>query len=82
MNRKLENTFFLVCFFFISVLAETEETVEGEDEPLLGLLDYLLLLAIAGIGYWWFFMRDNESDKIPEVSPSYRKLLKINYHWL
>jgi len=66
MNRKVENTLFLVCFFWMSVMAETEEAVEGEDEPLLGLLDYLLLLAIAVIGYWWFFMRDNESDKIPE----------------
>ena len=65
----------------MSVLAETEEAVEGEDEPLLGLLDYLLLLAIAAIGYWWFFMRDNESDKIPEVSPLYRKLVIITSHW-
>ena len=58
--------------FFISVLAEAEEvTTEEEPEAMLGLLDYVLLLAIAGIGYYWFFMRDSESDKIPEVSPKY-----------
>jgi len=66
MNIKIENTFLLVCLFWGSVLAQTEEAGEGEDEPLLGLLDYLLLLAIAAIGYWWFFMRDSDSDKIPE----------------
>lgn len=68
MNRKIENILLIFCSFLISALAETDEAaVEGEEEePLLGLLDYVLLLAIAGIGYWWFFMRDNDSDKIPE----------------
>ena len=75
MNIKIENTFLLVCLFWGSVLAQTEEAGEGEDEPLLGLLDYLLLLAIAAIGYWWFFMRDSDSDKIPEVSPGPQKLV-------
>ena len=55
--------------FLSSVLAEAEEAVtEEEPEAMLGLLDYVLLLAIAGIGYYWFFMRDSDSDKIPEVS--------------
>ena len=67
----------LVCFFFLSVLAETEEAAsEEESEPMLGSLDYALLLAIAAIGYWWFFKRDNESDKIPEVRTS---LIEFRY---
>ena len=38
-----------------------------EEEPLLGLLDYILLALIAAACVWWFFLRDRESDKIPEV---------------
>ena len=40
---------------------------EEEEEPLLGLLDYILLALIAAACVWWFFLRDRESDKIPEV---------------
>ena len=55
--------------FFIFVLAEAEEAATDEEtEAMLGILDYVLLLAIAGIGYYWFFMRDSESDQIPEVN--------------
>ena len=39
----------------------------AEEEPLLGLLDYILLALIAAACVWWFFLRDRESDKIPEV---------------
>ena len=71
----------IVWFFSSAALAETEEAKEAvteeEDEPLLGFLDYLLLLAIAGIGYWWFFMRDNDSDKIPEVRVIFPMILPI-----
>ena len=68
--RKMKFSLLLGGLFIISVLAETEEAAtEEEPEAMLGLLDYVLLLAIAGIGYYWFFMRDSESDKIPEVSP-------------
>ena len=57
-----------LLFISASVLADTEEAAtEEETEAMLGLLDYVLLLAIAGIGYYWFFMRDSESDKIPDV---------------
>ena len=71
INRKMEYSLLLGGIFFTSVLAETEEAAtEEEPEAMLGLLDYVLLLAIAGIGYYWFFMRESESDKIPEVSPS------------
>ena len=69
MNRKMESSLLLGGIFFISVLAEAEEVAtEEEPEAMLGLLDYVLLLAIAGIGYYWFFMRDSESDQIPEVN--------------
>ena len=69
MNRKMEYSLLLGGLFLSSVLAEAEEAVtEEEPEAMLGLLDYVLLLAIAGIGYYWFFMRDSDSDKIPEVS--------------
>ena len=71
MNRKMEYSLLLAGLFFISVLGEAEEAAtEEETEAMLGLLDYVLLLAIAGIGYYWFFMRDSENDKIPEVSLS------------
>ena len=72
MNRKMEYSLLLAALSFISVVAEAEEAAtEGEtEEAMLGLLDYVLLLAIAGIGYYWFFMRESESDKIPEVSIS------------
>lgn len=67
MNRKMEYSLLLGGLFLSSVLAEAEEAVtEEEPEAMLGLLDYVLLLAIAGIGYYWFFMRDSDSDKIPE----------------
>ena len=69
MNRNIENMMLIVCTSWSYVQAEAEGVAkEEEEEPLLGLLDYVLLLAIAGIGYWWFFMRDSDSDKIPEVS--------------
>lgn len=52
-----------------SCCSEGAEGAEGaEEEPLLGLLDYLLLAAIAGVCFWWFFMRESDSDKIPEVT--------------
>jgi len=67
MIRKMEFSLLLGGLFLSSVLAETEEAAtEEEPEAMLGLLDYVLLLAIAGIGYYWFFMRDSDSDKIPE----------------
>jgi len=50
-----------------SCCSEEAEGAEGaEEEPLLGLLDYVLLAAIAGVCFWWFFMRESDSDKIPE----------------
>merc|ERR1719297_49225 len=50
-----------------SCCSEESEGAEGaEEEPLLGLLDYVLLAAIAGVCFWWFFMRESDSDKIPE----------------
>ena len=68
MNRNIENMVLIVCTSWSYVQAEAEGVAKvEEEEPLLGLLDYVLLLAIAGIGYWWFFMRDSDSDKIPEV---------------
>ena len=44
-----------------------DEAAAAEEEPLLGLLDYILLALIAAACVWWFFLRDRESDKIPEV---------------
>ena len=51
-------------------VAEEEVTKEAEteEEPLLSFLDYVLLAAIAAVCYWWFYLRDNEADKIPEVN--------------
>ena len=58
-----------VCMAHESCCSEEAEKAEGaEEEPLLGLLDYLLLAAIAGVCFWWFFMRESDSDKIPEVT--------------
>ena len=51
-----------------SCCSETAEETGAEEEPLLGLLDYVLLIAIAAVCFWWFFMRESDSDKIPEVS--------------
>lgn len=69
MNRKMDYMLLLGSLFFISHHAKAEEAAsEEETEAMLGLLDYVLLLAIAGIGYYWFFMRDSESDQIPEVN--------------
>ena len=47
--------------------AETDKDVPAEEEPLLGFLDYILLAAIAAVCFWWFYWRDRDSDKIPEV---------------
>ena len=47
---------------------EAEAAEGAEEEPLLGLLDYVLLAAIAGVCFWWFFMRESDADKIPEVT--------------
>ena len=44
-----------------------KEAETQEEEPLLSFLDYVLLAAIAAVCYWWFYLRDNEADKIPEV---------------
>ena len=44
-----------------------EEEVKPEDEALLSFLDYILLAAIGGVCFWWFYLRDSDSDKIPEV---------------
>merc|ERR1719297_426277 len=50
-----------------SCCSETDKDVPAEEEePLLGFLDYVLLAAIAAVCFWWFFLRDRESDKIPE----------------
>ena len=69
INRKMDFSLLLGGLFFNFVLAEAEEAAtEEETEAMLGILDYVLLLAIAGIGYYWFFMRDSESDQIPEVN--------------
>ena len=58
---------------------ETKGAEEAEKEPLLGLLDYILLAAIACVCFWWFFMRENESDKIPEVTSNlYIKCMSCN----
>ena len=46
---------------------EGEAADKAEEEPLLGMLDYILLALIAAACVWWFFLRDRESDKIPEV---------------
>ena len=46
---------------------EAADAAAAEEEPLLGLLDYILLALIAAACVWWFFLRDRESDKIPEV---------------
>ena len=65
----MDYTLLLGGLFFIFVHAESEEaTTEEETKAMLGILDYVLLMAIAGIGYYWFFMRDSESDQIPEVN--------------
>ena len=65
----MDYTLLLGGLLFIFVHAESEEaTTEEETKAMLGILDYVLLMAIAGIGYYWFFMRDSESDQIPEVN--------------
>ena len=51
-----------------------EEEVKPEDEALLSFLDYILLAAIGGVCFWWFYLRDSDSDKIPEVF-----IFKINF---
>ena len=63
------DTLLLGGLFFNFVLAESEEAAtEEETKAMMGILDYVLLLAIAGIGCYWFLMRDSESDQIPEVN--------------
>ena len=57
----------LATLLVMGCFAEEVEEAGAEEEPLLGLLDYVLLAAIAGVCFWWFFMRESESDKIPEV---------------
>ncbi len=48
-----------------SCCSEEVKGAEGtEEEPL---LDYVILAAIAGVCFWWFFMMKSDSDKIPEV---------------
>ena len=60
--------FFLSCVMLLElVAAEDEKTADAEEEPLLGFLDYVLLAAIGGVCFWWFYWRDRDSDKIPEV---------------
>ena len=62
-----------------SCCSEEAEGAEGaEEEPLLGLLDYVLLAAIAGVCFWWFFMRESDSDKIPEVNTGTMNQFKLN----
>ena len=54
---------------------EAADAAAAEEEPLLGLLDYILLALIAAACVWWFFLRDRESDKIPEVNQSKSSIL-------
>ena len=57
---------------------EAEGAEGAEEEPLLGLLDYVLLAAIAAVCFWWFFMRESDSDKIPEVTQRTLDLVCFN----
>ena len=63
----MEKLLGLSLVMMASVLAEETDKAEVEEEPLLGFLDYVLLAAIAGVCFWWFYWRDRDSDKIPEV---------------
>ena len=68
----MEKLLLLSLLMISSVVAEETDKAETEEEPLLGFLDYVLLVAIAGVCFWWFYWRDRDSDKIPEVG------IKIN----
>ena len=46
----------------------SEEAEGAKEDPLLGLLDHVSLAAIAVVRFWCFFMRESESNKIPEVT--------------
>jgi len=52
---------------FVKAEDEVVDVETGsESESMLGTLDYVLLAAITGAAVWWFFIREGESDEIPE----------------
>merc|ERR1719295_2350770 len=69
--NKRAAQFLIYCLLVLSNRINAEDVVEEEeakpeDEALLSFLDYILLAAIGGVCFWWFFLRDRDSDKIPE----------------
>merc|ERR1719295_1619192 len=69
--NKRAAQFLIYCLLVLSnrINAEDvgeEEEAKPEDEALLSFLDYILLAAIGGVCFWWFYLRDSEGDKIPE----------------
>ena len=76
-----------MCLLISIVAAQTEDDnpeaaadPEAEPEPMFGTLDYILLAAIGAAGIWWFFFRDSEGDKIPEVS--FSPLAELKWYYL
>merc|ERR1719295_1150758 len=69
--NKRAAQFLIYCLLVLSNRINAEDVVEEEeakpeDEALLSFLDYILLAAIGGVCFWWFYLRDSEGDKIPE----------------
>jgi len=69
--NKRAAQFLIYCLLVLSNRINAEDVVEEEeakpeDEALLSFLDYILLAAIGGVCFWWFYLRDSDSDKIPE----------------
>ena len=59
----------LSCLLTVASSADDaagEAASEAADEPLLGLMDYVLLGLFAAAAYWYFFVKDKGSD--PQVS--------------
>jgi len=65
MNGKIQ-ILLEVFLLGMSAVSGEDDVVEVASESMLGTLDYLLLAAIAGAAVWWFFIREGESEQIPE----------------
>lgn len=64
MGQGLQIT--LASLLSLSSVLGQDEAVEAASEALLGTLDYVLLAFITGAAAWWFFLREGDTEQIPE----------------